>query len=63
MEVWEAGLKGEATLKEFRGTLIKWYSLHTKGIEIYEWERGAGNNRNDTTHAGVLSISKKVRHN
>ncbi len=33
-EVWKAGLKGEATLEEFRGTLIKWYSLHIKGIEI-----------------------------
>ena len=33
-EVWKAGLKGEATLKEFRGILIKWYSLHIKGIEI-----------------------------
>jgi len=35
-EVWKAGLKGEATLEEFRGILIKWYSLHTEGIEIYE---------------------------
>jgi len=35
-EVWKAGLEGEATLEEFRGTLIKWYSLHIKGIEIYK---------------------------
>jgi len=33
-EVWKAGLEGEATLEEFRRTLIKWYSLHIKGIEI-----------------------------
>jgi len=33
-EVWKAGLEGEATLEEFRGTLIKWYSLHIEGIEI-----------------------------
>jgi len=35
-EIWKAGLKGEATLEEFRGILIKWYLLHIKGIEIYK---------------------------
>jgi len=35
-EIWKAGLEGEVTLEEFRRALTKWYSLHIKGIEIYE---------------------------
>ena len=56
-EVWKAGLKGEATLEEFRGTLIKWYSLHIKGIEIYEWRREQKAFNTDTTHARQAEIN------
>jgi hypothetical protein len=56
-EVWKAGLKGEATLEEFRGTLIKWYSLHIKGIEIYEWRREQEAFNTDTTQGRQAEIN------
>ena len=37
-EVWQAGLKGKATLEEFREVLKQWYQLNIKGIETYKKE-------------------------
>jgi len=31
-EVWKAGLKGEATIEEFKKALYEWYSLMQKAI-------------------------------
>jgi len=42
--VWKAGLKGNATLENFRDVLKEWYLLYTRGIEIYKKEKKGGNN-------------------